>query len=110
MDSNLSDLRSGPDQEWEEVPFGELCSEENSIKSSDECQAAAKALGLIFLKAFNGKGDFPGCFKKYGVVYFNTASETSTYGYPLWLHNVRPICRKGGLFFAEALVVMFNIA
>ena len=73
-----------------------MCAKEKAIKSSEECEAAAEALGMIFWVAFDGEDDFPDCYKstEYGRVFFNTASVTSTDGYPE-LYDVRPICRKG---------------
>ena len=74
-----------------------MCADDTSIKSSEECEAAAEALDLFFWGEFNLKGDFPDCFRdsdNYGLVFFNAASDTSTDGYPEE-YDVRPICREG---------------
>ena len=84
-------------EKYEKLRFGELCAKDKSIKSSEECEAAALALGFTFGGKFTMEGDFPDCFKdpEYdGFVIFNAASNTSTDGYPEQ-YEVRPICHKG---------------
>ena len=73
-----------------------MCADDTSIKSSEECEAAAEALDLPFWGEYDVKGDFPDCFKysEIGWVFFNAASDTSTDGYPDE-YDVRPICREG---------------
>ena len=90
-------LHISGNEKYEELRLGELCAKDKSIKSTDECEAAALALNLFFGGRYKEKGDFPDCFKDSdndGFVVFNTASNTSTDGYPEE-YDVRPICRKG---------------
>ena len=94
-------LHISGNEKYEELRLGELCAKDKSIKSSEECEAAALALNLTFLGIQNRKGDFPDCYHltdtikgpniKVGWVLFNRASDASTDG----RYNVRPICHKG---------------
>ena len=97
----LSCLHISGNEKYEELRLGELCAKDKSIKSPEECEAAALALDLTFLGIQNRKGDFPDCYHltdtikgpniKVGWVLFNRASDASTDG----RYNVRPICHKG---------------
>ena len=67
---------------YKKTEYGKLCRTGTvHLRTENQCQSAAFELGLTWASAWNGPGDFPGCFHANdgrNKVYFNLASNPSS--------------------------------
>merc|ERR1711953_1015592 len=73
-------------------PIGTYCKPGSKITTKEECQKAARALGLNFGVAWNGNNDYEGCFYYQEKVFYNKGRWPS----PTPNHKDRTsLCKKG---------------
>ena len=79
--------------EYVALPRDKLCKDDEFeyISNGDDCEDAAKSLGLVFRSSKNHGDDRPkGCFLEKNLVYFNTNTNDIRHGL------AAPICKGKG--------------